>query len=172
MHEVIVEQFIASFKTAPKKLILDFDATDDVVHGNQEDRTTTTAFCLCMSFAASSYWSVTCARARSTAPSMPGRSWLCWLNDCDRSGHKSELSSVATPVFAAGGCCCGASATTCYIVGIAKNKRLNALTAQRQRDARTVMPNWVPRCVGLLNPLRSRQLGSQAAGHRQDRTHG
>ena len=26
MHEVIVEQFIASFKTAPKKLILDFDA--------------------------------------------------------------------------------------------------------------------------------------------------
>ena len=28
----------ASFKTAPKKLILDFDATDDVVHGNQEDR--------------------------------------------------------------------------------------------------------------------------------------
>ena len=33
MHEVIVEQFTASFKTAPKKLILDFDATDDVVHG-------------------------------------------------------------------------------------------------------------------------------------------
>ena len=25
MHEVIVEQFIASFKKAPKKLILDFD---------------------------------------------------------------------------------------------------------------------------------------------------
>jgi hypothetical protein len=38
MHEVIVEQFIASFKKAPKKLILDFDATDDRVHGNQEGR--------------------------------------------------------------------------------------------------------------------------------------
>lgn len=33
MHEVIVEQFIASFNQAPKKLILDFDATDDVVRG-------------------------------------------------------------------------------------------------------------------------------------------
>ena len=38
MHEVIVEQFIASFKKAPKKLILDFDATDDAVHGQQEGR--------------------------------------------------------------------------------------------------------------------------------------
>lgn len=38
LHEVIVEQFIASFKRAPKKLVLDFDATDDVVHGKQEGR--------------------------------------------------------------------------------------------------------------------------------------
>ena len=38
MHEVIVEQFIASFDKAPKKLVLDFDATDDRVHGNQEGR--------------------------------------------------------------------------------------------------------------------------------------
>jgi len=38
IHEVIVDQFIASFKRAPKKLILDFDATDDVVHGKQEGR--------------------------------------------------------------------------------------------------------------------------------------
>jgi len=38
MHEVLVEQFIASFQRAPKKLILDFDATDDAVHGKQEGR--------------------------------------------------------------------------------------------------------------------------------------
>jgi hypothetical protein len=37
-HEVLVEKFIASFKEAPKELILDFDATDDRVHGNQEGR--------------------------------------------------------------------------------------------------------------------------------------
>ncbi len=36
IHELIVEQFIASFDEAPKKLILDFDATDDTVHGKQE----------------------------------------------------------------------------------------------------------------------------------------
>jgi len=38
IHEVIVERFIASFKRAPKELVLDFDATDDRVHGNQEGR--------------------------------------------------------------------------------------------------------------------------------------
>ena len=38
MHEVMVEQFIKSFKRTPKKLILDFDATDDAVHGRQDGR--------------------------------------------------------------------------------------------------------------------------------------
>lgn len=38
VHELLVEQFIASHPKAPKELILDFDATDDVVHGKQEGR--------------------------------------------------------------------------------------------------------------------------------------
>ncbi len=38
IHEVFIEQFISKFKKAPKELILDFDATDDLVHGNQEGR--------------------------------------------------------------------------------------------------------------------------------------
>jgi len=38
IHEVIVEKFIASFKTAPEELVLDFDATDDPLHGRQEGR--------------------------------------------------------------------------------------------------------------------------------------
>ena len=38
MHAVLVEQFIASFESAPRELILDFDATDDRVHGLQEGR--------------------------------------------------------------------------------------------------------------------------------------
>jgi DDE family transposase len=37
-HKVLVEKFIASFEKAPAELILDFDATDDRVHGNQEGR--------------------------------------------------------------------------------------------------------------------------------------
>lgn len=38
IHEVLVNKFIESFKKAPDELIMDFDATDDVVHGNQEGR--------------------------------------------------------------------------------------------------------------------------------------
>lgn len=38
ISEVFVENFILSYKRAPDELILDFDATDDTVHGNQEMR--------------------------------------------------------------------------------------------------------------------------------------
>ena len=38
IHEVIVDQFIISFDRKPRRLILDFDATDDRLHGNQEGR--------------------------------------------------------------------------------------------------------------------------------------
>jgi hypothetical protein len=38
ISRVLVEQFIASFKAAPAELILDFDATDDRVHGLQQGR--------------------------------------------------------------------------------------------------------------------------------------
>jgi hypothetical protein len=38
MHAVLLEKFIASFATAPAELVLDFDATDDRIHGLQEGR--------------------------------------------------------------------------------------------------------------------------------------
>lgn len=38
ISEIFVEQFIASFSRPPEELILDFDATDDRVHGMQEGR--------------------------------------------------------------------------------------------------------------------------------------
>jgi len=38
MSAVFVDQFIASFHRPPKEIILDFDATDDAVHGRQEGR--------------------------------------------------------------------------------------------------------------------------------------
>jgi hypothetical protein len=37
-HQVLIEKFVASFAEAPTELILDFDATDDRVHGAQEGR--------------------------------------------------------------------------------------------------------------------------------------
>lgn len=38
LHEVLVNQFIASFESAPEELVLDFDATDNPLHGQQEAR--------------------------------------------------------------------------------------------------------------------------------------
>ena len=38
IHEALVEDFIASHAKPPEELILDFDATDDAVHGKQEGR--------------------------------------------------------------------------------------------------------------------------------------
>jgi hypothetical protein len=38
IHEVMIEQFIASFKTVPEELLLDFDAADDPLYGKQEGR--------------------------------------------------------------------------------------------------------------------------------------
>jgi len=38
LHQLLVEQFIASFKSVPKELVLDFDATDNPLHGQQEQR--------------------------------------------------------------------------------------------------------------------------------------
>jgi len=38
MAAVLVEQFVASYATPPDHLTLDFDATDDPVHGDQENR--------------------------------------------------------------------------------------------------------------------------------------
>ena len=38
INAIFVERFIASHAVAPKEIILDFDATDDAVHGEQEGR--------------------------------------------------------------------------------------------------------------------------------------
>lgn len=38
IHKIFIEKFIQSFDQEPEELILDFDATDDPVHGEQEGR--------------------------------------------------------------------------------------------------------------------------------------
>ncbi len=38
LHAVLAEQFIASFKHPPEEVVLDFDATDNPLHGQQEGR--------------------------------------------------------------------------------------------------------------------------------------
>lgn len=36
LHEILVDTFLNSFESPPEEIILDFDATDDPTHGNQE----------------------------------------------------------------------------------------------------------------------------------------
>jgi hypothetical protein len=38
LHEVLVDTFLDSFDEPPQEIILDYDATDDVIHGNQDRR--------------------------------------------------------------------------------------------------------------------------------------
>ena len=38
LHEILADQLVSSFKQPPGELILDFDATDDPLHGQQEGR--------------------------------------------------------------------------------------------------------------------------------------
>ncbi len=81
-HE-LVEQFIASFTVPPKELILDFDATDDPIHGNQAGRFFTvimaiTVFYRCMYFAAHNCWSPIFVPAISTQPNTVQPFSNCW----------------------------------------------------------------------------------------------
>lgn len=38
LHEVLVDTFLDSFEEPPEEIVLDYDATDDLVHGNQHQR--------------------------------------------------------------------------------------------------------------------------------------
>lgn len=38
MHEILVDTFLDSYKEPPEEIVLDYDATDDKVHGNQHGR--------------------------------------------------------------------------------------------------------------------------------------
>jgi len=141
IHKVIVDQFIASFTEAPAELVLDFDATDDPVHGQQEGRffhgyydhycfLPLYVFCgeqLLVSYlrpskidGAKHAWAILALLVKRLRQAWPqvkiifrGDSGFCrWrmLAWCDRHGVD-------------------------YIVGLAKNSRLNSLAAEIQAKA-------------------------------------
>lgn len=143
IHAVMMEKFIASFDDTPRELILDFDATDDAVHGKQEGRffhgyydhycfLPLYVFCqdqLLVSYlrpskidGAQHAWailSLLVKRIRKTWPEVRiifrGDSGFCrhrMLTWCER--HNVS-----------------------YIVGIAQNKRLNAMSALWQKEAKS-----------------------------------
>ncbi|MBX3630645.1 MAG: IS1380 family transposase [Nitrosomonas sp.] len=141
IHEVMVEQFIASFDGVPKELILDFDATDDAVHGKQEGRffhgyydhycfLPLYVFChdqLLVSYlrpskidGAKHAWAILSLLVKRLRKAWP-EVHIIFRGDSGFCRHKMLTWCERHDVG--------------YIVGIAKNQRLNAMTAQWQQKA-------------------------------------
>ena len=141
LHEVLLDQFIASFKRAPKKLILDFDATDDPVHGEQDGRFFHgyyRHYCFLPLY-------VFCGHQLLVSYLRP--------SNIDSAKHSWAILSLLVKrlrqvwpkvriIFRGdGGFCRWKMLRWCdhhevgYIIGLAKNKRLNRLTASLQDEA-------------------------------------
>lgn len=143
IHEVMVEKFIASFKTAPEELVLDFDATDDPLHGKQEGRFFHgyyDSYCYLPLY-------VFCGEQLLVSYLRPSK-----IDEAKHAGAILKLLAkrlrkawpeVKIIVRGDSGFCRRRMLAWCernavgYCVGLAKNKRLNRMTeAQRQRLAR------------------------------------
>ena len=141
MHQVLFEQFVESFESAPEELVLDFDCTDDRVHGLQEGRhfhgfyydfcfLPLYVFCgerFLVSYlrqsnidSAKHAWAILALLVKALRKRWPevkitlraDSSFCRWkmLRWCERAGVQ-------------------------YIVGLAKNERLHALSVKLQRRA-------------------------------------
>lgn len=101
LNRVLVDQSIASQPRAPQEFILDIDASDIPLHGDQEQRsstptTTATATCPSTSSAARPCWPACCAAAGSMAPGMRRPSSSSWSLGSARPGRRCGSSSGAT----------------------------------------------------------------------------
>jgi hypothetical protein len=140
-HKVLLEKFIASHKTPPKELVLDFDATDDRVHGQQQGRffhgyygnyCFLPLYVFCGEQLLVSY-------LRPSNIDAARHSWavLALLV----KGLRKAWPQVKIILRADSGFCRWKMLRWCerskvgYIVGLAKNKRLNALSAELQAKA-------------------------------------
>lgn len=185
IHEAIVDNFIASFKKAPTELILDFDATDDPVHGQQENRFFHgyyDHYCFLPLF-------VFCGKQLLVAYLRPSR--------CDGAKHAWAILSLLVKRFRQvwpkvhiifrgdGGFCRHQILSWCernhvgYCVGLPKNQRLNRIsedwlpdmaqdyhwTGDKQRDFMTFQyaaGTW----KGLRRVIARLEYGPQGADQR------
>jgi hypothetical protein len=141
MHRVLLEQFVGSFEKAPSELVLDFDCTDDRVHGRQVgaafhgyyyDYCFLPLYVFCGEQLLVSY-----LRPSNIDPAKHAWAILCLLVKALRK----HWPGVKITLRADSGFCRWRMLRWCeehsvdYIVGIAKNDRLNALSAKLQRRA-------------------------------------
>ncbi len=142
IHQVLIDQFIASFAEPPTELILDFDATDDPVHGNQENRFFHgyyDRYCFLPLY-------VTCRDQLLVSYLRPSNidgarhAWAILSLLVKRLRH--EWPGVRIVLRADSGFCRWRMLRWCdrhgvsYIVGLAKNKRINELAVRQIDQAR------------------------------------
>ena len=142
IHRVLVEQFIASHPEPPTELILDFDATDDPVHGKQEGRFFHgyyDHYCFLPLY-------VTCRDQLLAAYLRPSNidgakhAWAILALLVKRL--RQAWPDVRIVLRADSGFCRWRMLRWCdnndvfYIVGLAKNKRINEIAAQQIDQAR------------------------------------
>jgi hypothetical protein len=134
-HKVLVEKFIASHPVPPKELVLDFDATDDHVHGKQEGRFFhgyygNYCFLPLYVFCGEQ---LLCSYLRPSNIDAARHSWAVLALLVKRL--RQTWPEVKITLRADSGFCRWKMLRWCerhevgYIVGLAKNKRLNALGA-------------------------------------------
>lgn len=142
MSEWMVEVFIKSFREPPEELVLDFDATDDPIHGRQEGRFFHgyyDHYCFLPLY-------VFCREQLLVSYLRP--------SNIDASKHAWAILSVLVKRFRAvwpgvriiiradSGFCRWRMLSWCerhevgYIIGVAKNSRLNAMAAKLLEKAR------------------------------------
>lgn len=143
IHEVMLNKFIASFRRPPEELVLDFDATDDPLYGKQEGRFFHgyhDSYCYLPLY-------VFCGEQLLVSYLRPSR-----IDESKHAGAVLKLlvkrlrrawPAVKIVLRADSGFCRRRILAWCerngvsYLVGLAKNSRLNAMTeAQRERLAR------------------------------------
>ena len=141
LHEVLLDQFIASFKRAPKKLILDFDATDDPVHGEQDGRFFHgyyRHYCFLPLYVFCGH-QLLVSYLRPSNINGAKHSWAILSLLVKRL--RQVWPKVRIIFRGDGGFCRWKMLRWCdhhevgYIIGLAKNKRLNRLTASLQDEA-------------------------------------
>jgi hypothetical protein len=142
VHQVMVEKFIASFASAPEELVLDFDATDDPLHGRQEGRFFHgyyDSYCyLPLCVFCGEQLLVSYLRPSKIDGAKHGWAVLALLV----KRLRRAWSGVRIVLRGDSGFCRTRMLSWCernrvgYVVGLAKNSRLNAITAaQRSRLA-------------------------------------
>jgi hypothetical protein len=142
ISQELVEQFIASYRQAPKRVVLDFDATDDIVHGQQQGRFFHgyyDHYCFLPLYVfCGSQLLVAYLRPSNIDPARHAWAVLSLLvKRLRQSWPKTKIVFRGDSGF-----CRWRMLRWCeqhrvgYIVGLAKNKRINALGAELIAEAR------------------------------------